>query len=121
MSGRSDGIWRFERLGKQGFPMGCERSGHTLARGTRREAESLLSAEGPVIVATVQQVIPYDEVRKDLWRPLAGVSRRFLVALISAFLVGFSGLVAWGYQLRLGLGVTGLQRPVFWGFYIVDF
>ena len=24
-------------------------------------------------------------------------------------------------QLRRGMGVTGLQRPVFWGFYIVDF
>ncbi|MCL7454007.1 MAG: polysulfide reductase NrfD, partial [Anaerolineae bacterium] len=35
-------------------------------------------------------------------------------------------LVAWGafayvYQLRLGLGVTGLNRPVFWGLYIVNF
>ncbi len=32
-----------------------------------------------------------------------------------------AGLVAWGYQLYRGMGVTGLQRPVFWGFYLVDF
>lgn len=35
-------------------------------------------------------------------------------------------IIAWGvfayiYQLRLGLGVTGLNRPVFWGLYIVNF
>jgi Ni/Fe-hydrogenase subunit HybB-like protein len=72
-------------------------------------------------VATAQQVIPYDEVRNDLWRPLSGVSRRYLVVLVCAMVVGLSGLIAWGYQIHRGLGVTGLERPVFWGFYIVDF
>jgi Ni/Fe-hydrogenase subunit HybB-like protein len=72
-------------------------------------------------VATAQQVIPYDEVRNDLWRPLTRASRSYMVALVCAFAVGLSGLIAWGYQIRRGLGVTGLQRPVFWGFYIVDF
>lgn len=72
-------------------------------------------------MATAQQVIPYDEVRNDLWRPLSGVSRRYLVVLVCAMVVGLSGLIAWGYQIHRGLGVTGLERPVFWGFYIVDF
>jgi molybdopterin-containing oxidoreductase family membrane subunit len=40
---------------------------------------------------------------------------------LAALVIGAAGLVAWGYQLRRGMGVTGLQRPVFWGFYIVDF
>ncbi|HEY3625140.1 MAG TPA: NrfD/PsrC family molybdoenzyme membrane anchor subunit [Terracidiphilus sp.] len=40
---------------------------------------------------------------------------------MAALVIGAAGLVAWGYQLRRGMGVTGLQRPVFWGFYIVDF
>src|SRR6516165_5688761 len=44
-----------------------------------------------------------------------------MVALILAFAVGRSGLIAWGYQIRQGLGVTGLERPVFWGVYIVNF
>ena len=35
--------------------------------------------------------------------------------------MGAAGLAAWGLQLHSGMGVTGLQRPVFWGFYIVDF
>jgi len=72
-------------------------------------------------VTTAQQVIPYDEVRSDLWRPLTRVSTAFMVTLTVAFVVGLSGLIAWGYQIHRGLGVTGLQRPVFWGFYIVDF
>lgn len=28
---------------------------------------------------------------------------------------------AWAYQLRFGLGVTGMNKPVFWGMYIVTF
>ncbi len=30
-------------------------------------------------------------------------------------------LVAWGWQILHGLGVTGLNTPVFWGVYIVNF
>src|SRR3989338_4659195 len=45
----------------------------------------------------------------------------------SAFLLAaLLGLVAWAlfawiHQLRSGLGVTGLNRPVFWGCYITNF
>ncbi len=72
-------------------------------------------------MATAPELLPYDQIRADLFRPLSGVSRRYLWATLAAFLVGAAGLVAWSYQLRRGMGVTGLQRPVFWGFYIVDF
>jgi len=44
-----------------------------------------------------------------------------MVATAIAFVVGAAGLAAWGLQLHSGMGVTGLQRPVFWGIYIVDF
>jgi Ni/Fe-hydrogenase subunit HybB-like protein len=72
-------------------------------------------------MATAPELLPYKQIREDLFRPLSGVSRRYVVATCLAFIVGATGLVAWGYQLRRGMGVTGLQRPVFWGFYIVDF
>jgi molybdopterin-containing oxidoreductase family membrane subunit len=65
--------------------------------------------------------LPYSKIREDLFRPLSRVSGRYVVATVIAFIVGALGLVAWGFQLRRGMGVTGLQRPVFWGFYIVDF
>ena len=38
-----------------------------------------------------------------------------------AGLVGLVMFVAWGYQLQRGIGVSGINRPVFWGFYIICF
>jgi len=67
------------------------------------------------------ELLPYARIREDLFRPLSGISRRYAAATVVAFLIGAAGLVAWGYQLRRGMGVTGLDRPVFWGLYIVDF
>jgi Ni/Fe-hydrogenase subunit HybB-like protein len=72
-------------------------------------------------MATAPDLLPYDRIRADLFRPLSRVSGRYLLATAIFFLVGAAGLVAWGFQLRRGMGVTGLQRPVFWGVYIVDF
>src|SRR5690349_10805135 len=72
-------------------------------------------------MATARELLPYERIREDLFRPLSGISRAYAVATLIAFLVGAAGLIAWTYQLGTGMGVTGLQRPVFWGIYIVDF
>jgi molybdopterin-containing oxidoreductase family membrane subunit len=72
-------------------------------------------------MVTAHDLLPYDRIRADLFRPLSRVSRRYIVATVIFFIVGAAGLVAWAFQLRSGMGVTGLQRPVFWGVYIVDF
>jgi len=72
-------------------------------------------------MASAPELLPYQRIREDLFRPLSGISRRYAFATVLAFLVGAAGLIAWSYQLRRGMGVTGLRRPVFWGFYIVDF
>ena len=72
-------------------------------------------------MTTAPELLPYSRIREDLFRPLSGISRSYLLATLAALGIGAAGLVAWGYQLRRGMGVTGLQRPVFWGFYIVDF
>ena len=72
-------------------------------------------------MTTAPELLPYSRIRKDLFRPLSGISRSYVLATMAALVIGATGLVAWGYQLRHGMGVTGLQRPVFWGFYIVDF
>src|SRR6266513_1400682 len=72
-------------------------------------------------MTTAPELLPYSRIREDLFRPLGRISRQYAVATVLAFLVGASGLIAWVYQLRKGMGVTGLNRPVFWGFYIVDF
>src|ERR1700686_5007561 len=70
---------------------------------------------------TASELLPYKRIREDLFRPLSGVSRSYVLAALAALAVILTGLAAWVYQLRRGMGVTGLQRPVFWGVYIVNF
>jgi molybdopterin-containing oxidoreductase family membrane subunit len=72
-------------------------------------------------MAAAPERLPYKRIREDLFRPLSGISRRYAAVTLVAFVIGAAGLVAWSYQLRRGMGVTGLNRPVYWGFYIVDF
>jgi Ni/Fe-hydrogenase subunit HybB-like protein len=72
-------------------------------------------------VATAPTTIPHSEVRRDLWRPLSGASPRYLITLVLLSAVTLWGCYAWGYQLYKGIGVAGIRRPVFWGFYLVDF
>lgn len=58
---------------------------------------------------------------EPLLRPVEATTWRFrltVTVLLAFVLVAF---IAWVYQLRSGLGVTGLQRPVFWGIYITNF
>jgi molybdopterin-containing oxidoreductase family membrane subunit len=62
-----------------------------------------------------------NEVRDDLWRPLSGASPRYLLVLASLSAVVLWGAFAWSYQLTHGIGVAGIRRPVFWGFYLIDF
>ncbi len=69
----------------------------------------------------LDRMSPEAQVRRDLLRPLEGFSFGYLAA------VGFCGavvawaLAAWGYQIYYGIGVAGIRRPVFWGFYIINF
>jgi molybdopterin-containing oxidoreductase family membrane subunit len=62
-----------------------------------------------------------DRMTEDLLRPLSTTSLRYRVALVAFGLVALSGLGAWGYQMYFGIGVSGLNWPVFWGFYLVNF
>ena len=58
---------------------------------------------------------------QPLFRPLSG----FRPGLIAGSLVtgALAGLLfySWGYQVRNDIGVAGINRPVFWGFYITNF
>jgi Ni/Fe-hydrogenase subunit HybB-like protein len=66
-------------------------------------------------------VAPYQRIRDDLWRPLAGVSKLYALTLGVLCAVTLWGIIAWSYQIHVGIGVAGIRRPVFWGFYLVDF
>ncbi len=62
-----------------------------------------------------------EQINDDLLRPLSGASGRYWIAL--AFFAGIvvAALCAFGVQVYSGIGVAGIRRPVFWGFYITNF
>jgi Ni/Fe-hydrogenase subunit HybB-like protein len=62
-----------------------------------------------------------EQINDDLLRPLSGASGRYWIAL--AFFAGIvvAALCAFGFQVYSGIGVAGIRRPVFWGFYITNF
>lgn len=62
-----------------------------------------------------------NQVNQDLLRPVARASARFFLVVAILGLIVLAGFSAWGYQLYNGIGVAGIRRPVFWGFYITNF
>jgi Ni/Fe-hydrogenase subunit HybB-like protein len=57
----------------------------------------------------------------NLIRPLIGFRPKLFVgSLITGALVGLL-FYSWGYQIVNDIGVAGINRPVFWGFYITNF
>jgi Ni/Fe-hydrogenase subunit HybB-like protein len=57
----------------------------------------------------------------DLLRPLLQTSWRFyaLVAFLGSIVL--MGLCTWAYQMYNGFGITGINNPIFWAFYITNF
>jgi Ni/Fe-hydrogenase subunit HybB-like protein len=57
----------------------------------------------------------------DLLRPLFETSWRFwlLVLFLGSFVA--AGLSAWFYQMYRGFGITGINMPVYWAFYVTNF
>jgi molybdopterin-containing oxidoreductase family membrane subunit len=55
-------------------------------------------------------VAPIERTRKEFW---------IVVSILGFF--ALTGFLAWMWQIRYGLGVTGLNQPVYWGIYIIDF
>lgn len=56
-----------------------------------------------------------------LLQPILHSGKGFYRLVTVLCILGFGGLGAWIYQLVFGLGVTGLNWPVFWGIYITNF
>lgn len=64
---------------------------------------------------------PESELERTLLKPLRHTSMQFYFVL-----AGFGLVIAWGAaalanQWWLGLGVTGMNRPVYWGIYLSNF
>ena len=56
-----------------------------------------------------------------LVRPLSGFRPGVIVgSLVTGAIAGLL-FFCWGYQIKNDIGVAGINRPVFWGFYITNF
>ena len=67
----------------------------------------------------LKKAFEHDE--KTLLKPVQESNRNYYLTVFILSLVVAWGFYAYFYQLRTGLGVTGLNRPVYWGFYITNF
>ena len=57
----------------------------------------------------------------DLLRPLLQTSWRFYVLVVFLGGIVLTGLATWAYQVWMGFGMTGINMPIFWAFYITNF
>jgi molybdopterin-containing oxidoreductase family membrane subunit len=66
--------------------------------------------------------IPVDPTEEILMASIIKPSGPWFKAVTSLLaLIFLSSLGAWYWQVKTGLQVTGMNRPVFWGLYITDF
>jgi Ni/Fe-hydrogenase subunit HybB-like protein len=62
-----------------------------------------------------------DRINQTLLRPLMHTTWRFW-ALVAFFgIIVLIGLGAWGRQMWLGFGVSGINWPIYWAFYVATF
>ena len=61
------------------------------------------------------------EVNDSILAGVLGMPKWWLGAVVFLTLVVFTGLGSFGYMVNKGIGVTGLNRPVFWGFFMTNF
>lgn len=61
------------------------------------------------------------ELERTVLEPLRHTSKQFYFVLAGLGFVFALGVAALVNQWRLGLGVTGLSRPVYWGVYLTNF
>ena len=60
-------------------------------------------------------------INRDLLRSIFETPMWYWILVGLLGLVVLSGFAAAGYMINRGLGVTGLNRPVMWGFFITNF
>ena len=61
------------------------------------------------------------QINDDLLDSVLRTPRWWWPAVIITVIIFLTGMGAFGYMLNKGVGVTGLNRPVFWGVYMVNF
>ncbi len=62
-----------------------------------------------------------EQIEQDLLRPLFHSSGKYWIAVALAASLLLAGVAAFCYQLYTGIGVWGINSPVFWAFDITNF
>ncbi len=62
-----------------------------------------------------------EQIEQDLLRPIFHSSGKYWIAVALAAGLFLAGVAAFGYQLYTGIGVWGINSPVFWAFDITNF
>ncbi|GLI36251.1 NrfD/PsrC family molybdoenzyme membrane anchor subunit [Desulforhabdus amnigena] len=65
--------------------------------------------------------ISYSKINQDILRNMSPPGREYYVLLAMAFTGVLIGASCWGYQIATGLGAAGVNLPVFWGTYLINF
>lgn len=66
--------------------------------------------------------IKYDSIDEEkLLQPILKTGKWFYLSAAILFSIAAFAVWTWYYQITTGLGVTGMNRPVFWGIYITNF
>ncbi|MEW6443112.1 MAG: NrfD/PsrC family molybdoenzyme membrane anchor subunit [bacterium] len=63
----------------------------------------------------------YRTVNREIIRAMAPPGKTYRLALGLCFVGMLIGASFWGYQIAVGLGVAGVNSPVTWGTYLVNF
>jgi Ni/Fe-hydrogenase subunit HybB-like protein len=67
------------------------------------------------------RILTPTEVNRDLLRPILETPKWFWPAIaVCAFILLIAAITV-GYMINRGLGITNLNRPVVWGFFITNF
>src|SRR3954453_18650764 len=115
--GAGDGVRRPERSRERGVAAGAIAARQQAARGSRHAPQGHLprTADAGMSEAYSRQL------SEDLLRPLLETTWRFylLVAVLGSIVL--TGLCTWAYQMYNGFGVSGINNPIFWAFYIPNF
>ena len=61
------------------------------------------------------------QINDDLTRDIFVTPKWWLPAVTFLSILVVTGLAAFAFMVYHGVGVTGLNRPVFWGFFIANF
>ena len=71
----------------------------------------------------MQEHIQLDQkqINTDLLAGVLGMPKWWLGLVGLLTLIFLTGVGAFGWMINQGVGVTGLSRPVFWGFYMTNF